>query len=256
MTGWFAVFRKEAANFFVSPIAYSVIAIFLAISGLFFFAYISLMSQVSLQAMNNPMIGQRINLTDVVFRPVVSTMSIILLFVSPLLTMRLFSEEKKSGTIELLLTYPVTDTGVLAGKFLAALSVLAVLLAGTASYPLLLLSVGKLDAGIVLTAYLGMLLLGAAFMALGTFISSLTENQIISAAIAFGAALLFWIISHMGSMTGEPLASILKQLSIVEHLESFQKGILSLADLSYFVLFAAFFLFLTLRSLETHRWRG
>jgi ABC-2 type transport system permease protein len=256
MTGWIAVFRKEAANFFVSPIAYCVIAIFLAISGLFFFAYVSFMSQVSLQAMSNPMFAERINLTDVVFRPVVSSMSVILLFVAPLLTMRLFSEEKRSGTIELLLTYPVTDAGVLTGKFLAALMVLGLMLIGTATYPLLLLSVGKLDSGIVLTAYLGLLLLGTAFIAMGTFISSLTENQIIAAVIAFGAALIFWVISHMGSITGEPVASVLRQLSIIEHQESFHKGILSSADLSYFILFTAFFLFLTLRSLETHRWRG
>ncbi len=256
MTGWFAVFRKEVANFFVSPIAYSVITIFLALSGLFFFAYLSVMSQASLQALNNPMIGHRINLTEVVFRPLVSTMSIILLFLTPLLTMRLFSEEKRSGTIELLFTYPVTDAGVLAGKFLAAFVVLVVMLAGTASFPLLLLGVGSLDPGTILCAYLGLLLLGTAFMALGTFISSLTENQIISAVIAFGAALTFWVISSMGSLTGDVAGSVLRQLSLIEHQESFQKGILSLGDFSYFVLFTAFFLFLTLRSLETHRWRG
>ncbi len=117
MKGWYPVFRKEMANFFTSPIAYVVIASFLLISGFFFWANVSLMSLISLQAAGNPMISERINLSDLVIRPLVQNMSIVLLFLLPLLTMRLFSEEKKSGSIELLLTYPITDLAVLAGKF-------------------------------------------------------------------------------------------------------------------------------------------
>jgi ABC-2 type transport system permease protein len=256
MKGLYAIFRKETANFFVSPIAYAVIAIFLLVSGFFFWANVSFMSLVSLQAANNPMIAERINLTDVVIRPMVQNMSIVLLFVMPLLTMRLFSEEKKSGTIELLLTYPVTDLAVLFGKFLAAALLLLVMLAGTLPFVVLLFGIGDPDPGTLLSGYLGLLLMGAAFMALGIFISSLTENQIIAAAVSFGSALLFWVLSWSSTLSGEKVGAVLKQLSILEHLESFNKGILALSDLSFFVLFIAFFLFLTLRSLETHRWRG
>jgi ABC-2 type transport system permease protein len=256
MKGLYAIFRKETANFFVSPIAYAVIAIFLLISGFFFWANVSFMSLVSLQAANNPMIAERINLTDIVIRPLVQNMSIVLLFVMPLLTMRLFSEEKKSGTIELLLTYPVTDLAILFGKFLSAALLLLVMLAGTLPFVALLFGIGDPDPGTLLSGYLGLLLMGAAFMALGIFISSLTENQIIAAAVSFGSALLFWVLSWSSTLSGEKVGAVLRQLSILEHLESFNKGILALSDLSFFVLFIAFFLFLTLRSLETNRWRG
>jgi ABC-2 type transport system permease protein len=214
------------------------------------------MSLVSLQAASNPMISERINVNDVVIRPLVQNMSIILLFVLPLLTMRLFSEEKKTGTIELLLTYPITDMGVLLGKFLAAMLLLVAMLFGTASFPLLLAGIGKPDYGMLLGGYLGLFLMGSAFIALGMFISSLTENQIVAGAIAFGAAILCWVLSWSSTMTGEAVGLVLRQLSILEHLDSFNKGILSLPDLTFFVLFTAFFLFLTLRSIETYRWRG
>jgi ABC-2 type transport system permease protein len=256
MKGLYAIFRKETANFFVSPIAYAVIASFLLISGFFFWANVSFMSLVSLQAANNPMIAARINLTDVVIRPLVQNMSIVLLFVIPLLTMRLFSEEKKSGTIELLLTYPITDLSVLFGKFLSAGLLLLIMLGGTLPFLALLFGLGNPDPGTLMSGYLGLLLMGSAFMALGIFISSLTENQIVAAAISFGSALLFWVLSWSSTLSGEKVGAVLRQLSILEHLESFNKGILALSDLSFFVLFTAFFLFLTLRSLETNRWRG
>ncbi len=256
MHGFSAVFKKEISNFFVSPIAYTVIAIFLVVSGFFFWANVSLMSLISLQAAANPMIAERINLTDVVIRPLVQNMAIILLFVMPLLTMRLFSEEKKSGTIELLLTYPINDSAFVFGKFLAALALLFIMLLGTLSFPILLSSLAQPDFGVIFCGYLGLLLMGASFMALGTFISSLTENQIVAAAISFGTAILFWVLSWTSSFAGESTGTVLKQLSILEHLESFNKGVLSAPDVTFFVLFIAFFLFLSLRSLETHRWRG
>lgn len=256
MKGWYAIFRKEAANFFVSPIAYAVMAIFLVIAGFFFWANLSLLSLISLQAANNPMLAQRLNFTDIVVRPLIQNMSIVMLFVMPLISMRLFSEEKKSGCIELIFTYPITDLGVLGGKFIAALVFLAVMLGGTFSFPVLLFAYGATEFGPMFTGYLGLFLMGAAFMALGMFLSSLTENQIVAATISFGAALMFWIISWTSSFAGENVGYVLKQLSILEHMESFHKGILSLPDLTFFVLFTGFFLFLTARSLETCRWKG
>lgn len=256
MTGWYAVFRKEMANFFVSPIAYAVIASFLLIAGFFFWANVSLMSLISLQAANNPMISQRINVTDIVIRPLVQNMSIVLLFLIPLITMRIFSEEKKSGSMELMLTYPITDLGVLTGKFLAAVVVLVIMLSGTITFPIMLLLLDQPDMGTLLCGYLGLLLMGTAFLAMGVFFSSLTENQIIAAVVSFGAALLCWIMSWSSSFASENMGNVLRQLSILEHLDTFHKGIISVSDVSFFVLFAAFFLFLTIRSLESYRWRG
>ena len=138
-----------------------------------------------------------------------------MLFVMPLMTMRLFSEEKKSGTIELLLTYPVTDLAVMFGKFFAATLLLIIMLASTFPFLVLLFGIGSPDPGTLLGGYLGLLLMGAAFMALGIFISSLTENQIVAAAISFGSALLFWILSWSSSLSGEKVGAVLRQLSIL-----------------------------------------
>lgn len=256
MTGLVAVFRKEMAGYFTSPVAYWVIACFLVICGFFFWANISFMSLVSLQAMNNPMIAERINLTDIVVRPLLQNMGIVLLFVIPLLTMRVFSEEKKSGSIELLLTYPISDPAVVLGKYFASTLLLLIMLAATFPSMLLLFAIGEPDPGSMFAGYLGLFFMGAAFIALGVFVSSLTENQIISASLTFGSALLFWILSWTSTILGEPWGALTKQLSILEHLDSFYKGLISLQDVTFFALFTAFFLFLTLRSLETHRWRG
>lgn len=256
MRGWYSVFRKELSHFFVSPIAYAVMAIFLLITGFFFWANMSLMSVISLQAGSNPAFASRINVTDLVLRPLVSNISIMLLFLVPLLSMRLFSEEKRSGTIELLLTYPITDVAVLTGKYLSSLVVLLVMLAGTITVPVFLFGLSNPDPGVLLSSYLGMFLLAAAFMSLGMFVSSMTENQIVAAAISFGVAILCYVLSWSANLAGETAGFVLRQLSVLEHLGTFNKGIISLSDVSFFVLFSAFFLFLTLRKLETYRWRG
>lgn len=256
MKGWWSVLRKEFANFFVSPIAYAVTAIFLLITGFFFWANMWLLSEISIKAAGNPAFAARVNITDLVLRPLAQNMCIVLLFVMPLLSMRLFSEEKRSGTIELLFTYPITDFAVMIGKYLAALLVLVIMLAGTFTLPVMMFALGDPDPGSVLTIYLGLLLMGLAFIALGMFVSSMTENQIIAAAVSFGLALLFYVMSWLSGMAGEEVGFVIRQLSVLQHLDSFNRGIISLSDVSYFVLFAAFFLFLTMRTLETYRWRG
>jgi gliding motility-associated transport system permease protein len=256
MRGFYAVFRKETANFFVSPIAYVVLAIFLLISGYIFWTSLLFMAEISIRAANIPGVAQQLNVTDFIIRPLVQNMGFVLLFIMPLVSMRLFSEEKKSGSIELLLTYPVTDAGVLAGKYLAAIVLLLIMLAGTLPMMLLLFALGQPDLGTLLSGYLGLALLGCAFLALGIFISSLTENQIIAGTTTFGASILFWIVGWSSTFSGQNTGAVLKQLAILHHLQSFDKGIIALTDLSFFVLFTAFFLFLTLRTLETYRWRG
>lgn len=256
MRGCYAVLSKEIANYFVSPIAYVITVIFLLVAGYFFFANMTFMSYWSLQAAGNPALSQRLNVNLLVVRPTIQNMSIILLFLMPLMTMRLFSEEKRSGAIELLFTYPISDMGAILGKFLAALFLLGVILLGTISFPAIVGYLAQPDWGPLITGYLGLILMSASFLSLGLFVSSLTENQIIAGAITFGASILFWVISWVSTFVEGPTGKIINQLSILEHMESFNKGILSLSDLSFFVLFIVFFLFLTLRSLEAHRWRG
>lgn len=256
MGGLYAVFRKEVASYFVSPVAYAVIAIFLCITGFFFWANLAVMSELSLKAANNPMLADRINVQSIVIRPLIANMAVILLFLTPLITMRLFSEEKKSGAIELLLTYPIHDVAVMLGKFLGASFVVVVMLAGTFTFPLLLAGLGQVDLRVMYCGYLGLLLMGLAFVSLGTFVSTLTENQIISSAITFCAAIGCWVLGWAGSVSDDRTGFVFRQMSVLEHLEPFTKGIISLSDVSFFVLFVGFFLFLTLRSLETHRWRG
>lgn len=256
MRGWYAVFHKEVAGFFSVPVAYAVAGCFLLLSGFFFWANVSFMNLISLQAASSPMLMQRINMTDVVVRPLVQNMAIVLLFVMPLLTMRIFSEEKKTGTIELLLTYPVSDLAVIMGKYVAAVFLLVTILAGTVPFLAILFMLGVPDAGPLIAGYVGLLLLGSAFLSLGMFISSLTENQIVSAVLSFGAALLFWVMSWTSTFVDEKFAAVINQLSILWHLESLNKGVVPLSDITYFVLFTVFFLFVTTRSVESYRWRG
>jgi ABC-2 type transport system permease protein len=204
-----------------------------------------------------------LNATERVFRPLFGNLSVIMLLMMPLLTMRLLAEEKKSGTFELLLTYPLRDTDTVFGKFLACLLVFIAMLALTLIYPLFLSSISNpslgmggsgIDLGPLLSGYLGMLLLGAAFIAFGLLASSLTSNQIVAAVVSFGTLLLFWLIGYSGADSG--LAVVLKDLSILQHFESFTKGTIQSHDVIYYVNVIILCLFLTLRSLESNKWRG
>ena len=178
-----------------------------------------------------------------------------MLLMTPLLTMRLFSEEKKTGTIELLLTYPVNDIDVVISKFLACFVVFLTMILLTATFPILLIVLGEPEVMPILTGYLGLILMGAAFISLGIFTSSLTENQIIAASISFGLLFLFYMMSYSVSFVSGGFGRILSYLSINEHIASMAKGVLDTEDIIYYFCFIVLFLFLTLRVLESKRWR-
>jgi ABC-2 type transport system permease protein len=250
------IFKKEMRLYFTSPTAYVVIAVFLVLAGYFFFAIFDFFTRASLQTAMNPQMGRDLNVTDMVLRPLFSNVSVILLLLMPLVTMRLFAEERRSGTIELLLTYPVRDGAVLLGKFLAALVLYVIMLVLTLLYPGLLLSFARPEWGPILTGYIGLLLLGAAFIAAGLFASSLTENQIVAAMTTFGILLIFWVIGWSADTVGGAAGRVLSHLSLTEHFDNFGKGVLDTRDIIYYVTFIAFALFLTLRSLEARRWKG
>jgi ABC-2 type transport system permease protein len=256
MSSFWPIFKKELRSYFVSPIAYVVMVMFLAIAGYFFYSSFAFFNFLGFQAMSNPMMARNLNVTEGVLRPLYGNLGVILLFIMPLLTMRLFAEEKKQGTIELLLTYPVRDWAAVLAKFTACLAVYLLMLALTALYPVLLVIFARPEVGPILSGYLGLFLLGAAFIALGALASSLTENQIVAAAISFGALLLFWVLGWSSQFAGSGAGWLLSHLSLLEHFESFPKGIIATQDVVFYLSFMVFCLFLTLRSLESHRWRG
>jgi len=251
-----AIFKKEMRLYFTSPVAWVVFTIFLLIAGYFFYSIFAFFTLASMQSAMNPQMGRDLNVTDSVMRPLFSNISVILLLLMPLVTMRLFAEERRAGTIELLLTYPVRDGAVLAGKYLAALGLYAIMIALTLLYPGIVVYFARLEWGPILTGYLGLLLTGATFIAVGVFASSLTENQIVAAITTFGALLIFWILGWSADYAGGTAGKVLQFLSILEHNDSFSKGVLDTKDVLYYLNFTVLALFLTLRSLEARRWKG
>ncbi|MDP6345908.1 MAG: ABC transporter permease [Alphaproteobacteria bacterium] len=253
------IYRRELKSFYTSFIAYAVIAVFLAITGYLFYNLLATFSVLSFQAQANPMLAKQYNLLNVnetVVRPLFGNISMILLLMMPLLTMKLLADEKKSGTMELLLTFPLRDTEVVLGKYLACLTVLATMLAGTVTYPALLYLWGRPELMPIATGYLGLFLLGAAFIALGIFTSSVTENQVIAASLAVGMLFFFWLMSYSAVFASPDLGRIISYLAVNDHLQSLAKGVLDTEDIIYYGIFILLFLFLTLRAIESGRWRG
>jgi ABC-2 type transport system permease protein len=251
-----AIYGRELRYFFQSVTAYVVIAIFLGISGYFFFSSFRYYNLLSLRSMQNGFAPGGLNLIDGVMRPLLGNISIIILLLLPLLTMRLIAEEKKQGTFELLSTYPVSDVEAVAGKFLAAFTVYALMIAGTLLYPAMLFIFADPEPVPIITGYIGLLLMGSTFIAMGTFFSSITDNQIIAGVATFGLSLFFLIIGWGAPFVGPKFAAVLAQISILYHFESFSKGVIETSDATYYIVFTAFFLFLTVRSLESTRWKS
>jgi len=250
------IYKKEMRLYFTSPIAWVILTIFLLIAGYFFYSIFAFFTLASMQSAMNPAMARDLNVTDSVLRPLFSNISVILLLLMPLVTMRLFAEERRSGTIELLLTYPVRDGAVLIGKYLAGLTLYAIMLALTLFYPLLVAYFARVEWGPLATGYLGLLLMGATFLGVGIFASSLTENQIVASIITFGVLLIFWVIGWSSDYLGGTWGRVLSHLSLIEHFDSFAKGVLDTRDVLYYVDFTIVALFLTLRSLEARRWKG
>src|SRR5262245_11260278 len=225
-----AIIEREFRAYFISPIAYVVLTIFAFVSGYFFQIILSQVLQVSMmRAMQGAQFGQTpppMDMPGMVSQGFLSSLSVILLFLIPMITMALFSEEKRRGTIELLLTSPITDVQVVMGKFLAAALFFAVLLLATWVPIASLFIYGSPAKGPLLTAYLGLLLYGLALVAVGLFISSLTENQIIAAVVSFGTILVLWLMDAMASRAEPGWKEVLTYVSVLSHLDDFMKGVL------------------------------
>lgn len=250
------IVKKEMRLYFTSPVAWVIITIFLVIAGYFFYNIFAFYTLASMQSAMNPQMARELNVTDSVLRPLFSNVSVILLLLMPLITMRLFAEERRSGTIELLLTYPIRDGAVLIGKYLAALAVYVLMLALTLLYPAIVFYFARLEWGPLLTGYLGLLLMGATFLAVGIFASSLTENQIVASVTTFGVLLILWVIGWSAEYAGGTWGRVLSHLSLLDHFDTFARGVLDTKDVIYYVDVTIVALFLTLRSLEARRWKG
>jgi ABC-2 type transport system permease protein len=251
-----AIYRRELAWFFNSAVAYAVFTVFVLVAGYFFYNLLGYFNLASIQAMQNPAGAPDLNLTDSVVRPLFGNLSTILILILPLLTMRLLSEERRSGTAELLFTFPISDWDVIVGKYLATLTVYTVMVLLTLLYPLILWKYASLEPGPLFTAYLGLLLIGAAYIAMGLFFSSLSDSQLVAGVSTFGCGLLFLIVAWIAPFVSPAAATVLGQLSILQHFDNFSKGILDSNDTIFYLNFTAFFLFLSSRVLDSNRWRS
>jgi ABC-2 type transport system permease protein len=250
-----AIAAKELRSYFASPVAWVMMGIFAFIFAWFYVNYVYYFISQSTQAGFGGAPADA-NINMMLIRPLLSNASVLVLFLLPMVTMRTYSEEKRSGTIELLLTAPLRDSEIVIGKFLGAVGLYAGLLAVTFVYILLLFWYGDPEWRPLVSGYLGLLLLGSCFISMGLFVSSTTKNQMVAGAGAFVIALFFWIISWMAETAGPTIGPILSYLSITEHFDDFGKGVIDTKHLIFYVSFIAFGIFLTLKSVETERWRG
>jgi len=231
-----AIFKRELSAYFTSPIGYIYLGITLLISG-WFFVSTNLYYAIS----------------DMSY--FFSNMTFVLIFMVPMLTMRLFSEEMRNKTDQLLLTAPVTVTQIVLGKFLSAAAFFGISLLITLIYPLVMLLYGDPLIMTVLGLYIGFLLLGASLISIGVFVSSVTESQVTAAIISFVVMMFIWLADWISSTVNNAvIKQIFDWLSVLKRYQEFTTGILSLSSVVYFISFASVFVFLTVQTIEKKRW--
>jgi len=242
-------------SYFASPIAYLLLTIFAVIFGFFFYTFTRLFV---LQGMQMQMMGRGMpmDVNEQVIRPLLSNASVLGLFLIPMITMRLYAEEKRSGTIELLMTSPVRDLEIVLGKWLAALVLYAAILGISGINMGILFAFGRPDWKPVLVGFLGLLLQGGCLLAVGIFISTLTRNQIIAGGATFAVCLMLWVLDWVSAYDQSAWAKVVSYLSVVTHFEPFSKGVIDTKDVIFYLSMIFFGLFLTVRSVESLRWRS
>jgi ABC-2 type transport system permease protein len=255
MTPLQAVIAKELRSYFVSPVVYVVGGVFLLIFGFLAYLYVVFTGAQAIQLMQMQGGAAEINLNDLVFRNLFASMRFVLLLILPILTMRLFAEERKLRTFEFLMTAPIRITEVVAGKFLSACLIYFGILLLTMLVPAVLMLFSDFDWYPVLTGYLGLALLGALFLSVGVFASTLTENQIVAAFTSFGLLLMFWLLAGLGSVLGDTAGGgFFSYLSFMEHFDHLIHGLIDTKDLVYYVSGVVLMLFLSHRVVESTRW--
>ena len=250
MNNIWTLFKKELKAYFVSPVAYVMFIVFLILAGYFFFSLTAAFNLQSMHYMRYESSMGEINVNEMVIRPLFYNVSIIILLMIPLFTMRLYAEDKKSVTLEVLMTSPLSNLQIITGKFLGTLALYMIMLGFTLIYPLILFMYGNPDWGPIATGYVGLILMGAAYISIGGLCSSFTENQIVAAVISFGVLLFLWVISWASHFVGPGVGEVLSYLSLIEHFDDFSKGIIDTKDIVFYLSFILFSLFMTNESLE------
>jgi ABC-2 type transport system permease protein len=256
MSKLLAIFSREWRSLIVSPVAAVSVAMFLLVSGYLFYSIVIIASAQTRMMLRMQQMAPQLNANDVILTPSLRNLSVILLLIVPILTMRLMAEEKKQKTSELLLTSPVTVTQIIFGKYFAVLALYGMMLGLTLYMPLLLARFGTLAWWPVVAGYLGLFLVGAVFLSVGLLASSLTENQMVAAMTSFSILLVMWLLGWAGAATADTqLGPLLANLSILAHLNNFLAGLIDTKDVVYLLGLAAISLFLTHRVVESQRWR-
>jgi ABC-2 type transport system permease protein len=231
-----AVSTRELRSYFLSPLAYVIIALFLALSGYLFALILSNGRQASLSGL-------------------VQNVSVLYLFIVPAISMRLLAEEQRTGTVELLLTNPVQEWEIVTGKFLAAILLVLVMLALTLLFPLFLFIFGNPDKGPIISGYVGIFLQAAAFLSIGLWASSLTQNQIVAAIVSFAALLILWLSDNLGQFLGGTIGSIVSYTSVINHFQTFPQGVIQSNDVIYYLTLVIAGIVLSTLSLQSRRYR-
>jgi ABC-2 type transport system permease protein len=247
--------RKELRSYFVSPIGYLLLVMFAVIFGFFFWNSVGYFVNMALESQ---MEGEQapMNISEQIVRPLLSNINVIGLFFIPMISMRLFSEEKRSGTIELLATSPIKDYEIIVGKWLAAVLMYALMVASTLLDFAFLFKYGNPDWKPLAIGYLGLILQAGGLLAIGTFISTLTRNQIVAGAATFGICLMLWVASWVSQYNDATWAQVLSYMSVVPHFDSFAKGVIDTKDAIFDASVIIVGLFFTARSMESLRWRS
>jgi ABC-2 type transport system permease protein len=247
--------RKELRSYFTSPIAYLLLVMFAIIFGFFFWNSVGYYVNMAIESQ---MEGEQasMNIGEQIIRPLLSNINVIALFFIPMISMRLFSEEKRSGTIELLATSPVKDYEIIIGKWLAAVLMYVSMVASTLLDFAFLFKYGNPDWKPLAIGYLGLILQAGGLLAIGTFISTLTRNQIIAGAATFGVCLMLWVASWVSQYDDAVWAQVLSYMSVVTHFDSFAKGVIDSKDAVFDATVIFLGLFFTARSMESLRWRS
>lgn len=246
---------RELRSYFSSPLAYAVSGIFLFISGYLFVVSLKFFLTYYMLASRNPAMLDRLNINEMILRPLMHNLSIVLLFIMPILTMRLVSEEKRHRTIELLMTSPISTFEIAAGKYLGGVGLLLIMLLLTAPFPVTLLVYGRPDLGPLILSYAGILLIGSAFLAVGLVASSLTGSQIVAALLTFGFLLMFWLLGWAGEAVGGVVGDVLNHLAFSEHLDDLTKGVFDTKHVIYFLSLILLGVGVSQQLIDAHRWR-
>ncbi len=247
--------KKELRAYFYSPIAYIVAGVFLGLIGYFFAS--SLLS-FSMQAIQLSGSGREIsgfNPTNVIMKGLFRSMGTIFILLTPLITMRLIAEEKRARTMELLMTSPLSVTTILAGKYVAALLIYALIILSTLYIPVTIEYFSTVSWGQIVSGYLGLILLGMAMSSIGLLCSSVTDKQVVAAVLTIGILALFWFVGGVIGGHREDISKIMRELSLFSHFENLYSGLLDTRDIAYLLSFTVVALFLSHRVLESNRWK-